>query len=125
FCFGLCPTLESFKGQRNESLKEGGRGLGGGVHHRVHALRVVWELALALVLWAGAGLLLNSFERLRAITPGFNPDKVLTCQVSLPSSKYKNPQIASFFQQLLELVRALPAVNAAGGALTIPHRCPN
>ncbi len=123
--FGLFPALESFKDQLNESLKEGGRGLGAGVHHRVHDLLVVWEMALALVLLAGAGLLVNSFERLRAINPGFDPDKVLTCQVSLPSSKYKNPQIASFFQQLLERVRALPGVKAAGATMTMPLRSPN
>jgi putative ABC transport system permease protein len=66
-------------------------------------------------------LLVNSFERLRAIDPGFNTDKVLTCQVSLPS-KYKDPQIVTFFQQLLERVRALPGVKAAGATMTLPLR---
>ena len=121
--FGLFPALRSFKGQLNDSLKEGGRGWGSGVPgRRVRDLLVVCEMALALVLLAGAGLLLNSFQRLRAIDPGFNPDKVLTCQVSLPSSKYKNPQIVFFFQQLLERVRALPGVKAAGGTMTMPLR---
>ena len=121
--FGLFPALASFKGQLNESLKEGGRGLGAGARgRRMRDLLVIWEMALALVLLVGAGLLVNSFERLRAIDPGFNPDKVLTCQVSLPSSKYKDPQIVSFFQQLLERVRALPGVKAAGATMTMPLR---
>ena len=124
--FGLFPALRSFKGRLNESLKEGGRGSGAGVEgRRVRDLLVIWEMALALVLLVGAGLLVNSFERLRAIDPGFNTDKVLTCQVSLPSSKYKDPQIVSFFRQLLERVRALPGVKAAGATMTMPLRNPN
>jgi len=87
---------------------------------RVPDLLVVCEMALALVLLAGTGLLVNSFQRLRAIDPGFNPDKVLTCQVALPSSKYKDPQIVFFFQRLLERVRALPGVKAAGATMTLP-----
>ena len=87
---------------------------------RVPDLLVVCEMALALVLLAGTGLLVNSFQRLRAIDPGFNPDKVLTCQVALPSSKYKDPQIVFFFQRLLERLRALPGVKAAGATMTLP-----
>ena len=88
---------------------------------RVRDLLVVCEMALALVLLAGAGLLVNSFERLRAIDPGFNPDKVLTCQISLPSN-YHNPQIVVFFQQLLDRIRSLPGVKAAGATMTLPLR---
>jgi putative ABC transport system permease protein len=121
--FGLLPALRSFKVELNASLKEGGRGGGAGVPgRRVRDLLVVCETALALMLLAGAGLLVNSFQRLRAIDPGFHPDKVLTCQVSLPSPKYKNPQIVFFFQQLLERVRALPGVKAAGATMTLPLR---
>jgi putative ABC transport system permease protein len=124
--FGMFPAMQSFKGQLSQSLKEGGRGLDGGVQGRhVRDLLVIWEMALALVLLVGAGLLVNSFQRLRAINPGFDSDKVLTCQVSLPSSKYKNPQIVSFFQQLLGRVRALPGVKAAGATMTLPLRNPN
>ncbi|HEY6926834.1 MAG TPA: ABC transporter permease, partial [Steroidobacteraceae bacterium] len=118
--FGLFPALRSFKVRLNDSLKAGGRGWSAGVPgRRVRDLLVVCEMALALVLLAGAGLLLNSFERLRAIDPGFNPSEVLTCQVSLPSS-YKDPQIVAFFQQLLDRVRALPGVKAAGATMTMP-----
>ena len=124
--FGLFPALQSFKGPLGESLKEGSRGLDTGVQgRRVRDLLVVWETALALVLLIGAGLLVNSFRRLRGIDPGFSPDRVLTCEVSLPSSKYKDPHIVSFYQQLLERIRALPAVKAAGATMTMPLRNPN
>ncbi len=119
--FGLIPALQSSKGRINESLKGGGRGLATGMRgRRVRDFLVVWEMALALVLLVGAGLLIDSFLRLRAVNPGFNPDSVLTCKIPLPSAKYKNPQIASFFQQLLERVRALPGVKAAGATMTLP-----
>jgi predicted permease len=119
--FGVFPALRSFKGQLNEALKAGVSGGGSGrPGRRMRDLLVVGEMALALVLLVGAGLLVNSFERLRAVDPGFNPDKVLTCQISLPSSEYKNPQIVAFFRQLLEQVRALPGVKAAGATMTLP-----
>jgi predicted permease len=124
--FGLLPPLTFFKGQLNDSLKEGGRGSGAGVQgRRARNLLAVWEIALALVLLVGAGLLVNSFRRLQAINPGFNPDKVLACQISLPSAKYKDPQIVSFFQRLLDRVRALPGVKGAGATMTMPLRNPN
>jgi len=124
--FGLFPALATFKGQFNESLKKGSRGSGAGVQaRRLRDLLVVWEMALALVLLVGAGLLVNSSQRLRTINPGFNPEKVLTCQISLPSSKYKDPQIVDFFQRLLAGVRALPGVKAAGATMTLPLGNPN
>jgi len=124
--FGLFPALAIFKGQFNESLKKGRRGLGAGVRaRRLRDLLVVWEMALALVLLVGAGLLINSFQRLCTINPGFVPEKVLTCQISLPSAKYKDPQIVDFFQRLLERVPALPGVKAAGATMTLPLRNPN
>ncbi len=121
--FGLIPALQSSKSQVNQPLKEGGRSAEPGMHaRRVRDVLVVLQTALALVLLVGAGLLLNSFRRLTSINAGFNPDNVLTCEISLPSSKYKNPQIVSFFQRLLEGVRALHGVKAAGATMTLPLR---
>jgi putative ABC transport system permease protein len=118
--FGFVPALRGFNNDLNESLKAAGRGWSSGASGgRVRDFLVISEMALALVLLAGAGLLVNSFERMRAVDPGFNPDKVLTCQISLPS-KYHNPQIAAFYQQLLERLRALPGVKAAGATMTLP-----
>jgi putative ABC transport system permease protein len=87
----------------------------------VRDLLVVSETALALVLLVGAGLLINSLQRLRSVSTGFNPERVLTAEVSLPSSKYREAQQRTFFfQQLLERVRALPRVKFAGATLTMP-----
>jgi putative ABC transport system permease protein len=118
--FGILPAFTSSKGQLNDSLKEAGRGSGTGAQgHRMRDLLAVSEIALALVLLVGAGLLVNTLRRLHAVNPGFSPGGVLTCEVSLPS-KYKNPQIVTFFQELLERVRALPGVRAAGATMTLP-----
>ena len=120
--FGLVPAVRGVSNDLNESLKAGGPGWSAGTPgRRVRDLLVICEMALALVLLAGAGLLVNSFARLRAVDPGFKPDGVLTCQISLPST-YKNPQIAAFYQQLLERLRALPGVKAAGATMTLPLR---
>ena len=120
--FGLIPALQSSKGQVNEPLKEGGRGVARGIRaRRVRDLLVVSETALALVLLVGAGLLINSFHHLRSVNTGFNPERVLTAEVSLPSSKYREgQQRILFFQQLLERVRTLPGVKFAGATLTMP-----
>jgi putative ABC transport system permease protein len=120
--FGLIPALQSSKGHVNEPLKEGGRGGAQGMRaRRVRDLLVVSETALALVLLVGAGLLISTFHHLRSVDAGFNPERVLTAEVSLPSSKYReSQQSVSFFQQLLERVRTLPGVKFAGATLTLP-----
>jgi putative ABC transport system permease protein len=120
--FGLIPALQSSKGHVNEPLKDGGRGVAQGMRaRRVRDLLVVSETALALVLLVGAGLLINTFHHLRSVNAGFNPERVLTAEVSLPSSKYReNQQSVSFFQQLLERVRKLPGVKFAGATLSLP-----
>jgi len=119
--FGLFPALATFRGQFSDDLKKASRGAGPGVQaRRLRDLLVVWETALAFILLVGAGLLIASFQRLRMINPGFNPEKVLTCRISLPQSKYKNPQILDFYRQLLERIRAFPGVKAAGATMTLP-----
>ena len=119
--FGLFPAVATFKSEFNMPMKEVSRGAAGGVRtRRWRGSLIILETALATALLIGAGLLMNSFQRLRTINPGFNPDKVLTCQISLPSSKYKNPQIVDFYHQLLERIRALPEVKAAGATMTLP-----
>jgi putative ABC transport system permease protein len=118
--FGLVPALQSSRVNLNETLKEGGRGTTGG-HHRVRAGLVVSEIALALVLLVGAGLLIRSFYRLQQVNPGFNPSNALAVTVSLPGLKYPQPeQRAAFFTQLIEKVSALPGVLAVGASQTLP-----
>jgi putative ABC transport system permease protein len=118
--FGLVPALQSSRVNLNETLKEGGRGTTGG-HHRVRAGLVVTEVALALVLLIGAGLLIRSFYRLQQVNPGFNPSNALAVTVSLPGRKYQQPdQRAAFFTQLIEKVSTLPGVAAVGASQTLP-----
>jgi len=118
--FGLVPAMQSSRVNLNETLKEGGRGTTGG-HHRVRAGLVVTEVALALVLLIGAGLLIRSFYRLQQVNPGFNPSNALAITISLPGRKYQQPdQRAAFFTQLIEKVSALPGVAAVGASQTLP-----
>ena len=119
--FGLAPALQSSNPDLNESLKEGGRGSTGGPRQRVRSLLVVTEVALALVLLAGAGLMLKSFWRLQQVDPGFNPENALVVGISLPPTKYADDQQrAAFFRQLLERTAALPGVEAVGATHSMP-----
>ncbi|MFY9553402.1 MAG: ABC transporter permease [Blastocatellia bacterium] len=118
--FGLVPALQSSRPNLNETLKEGGRGTTGG-HHRVRAGLVITEVAMALVLLIGAGLLIRSFYRLQQVNPGFNASRALAVTVSLPGRKYPQPeQRSAFFTQLIEKISALPGVVAVGASQTLP-----
>ena len=120
--FALIPALLSFNTQAIQTMKESDRRLGTSLRGgRARDILVVAQTALALVLLVGAGLLLRGFRHLLAVNPGFDPDRVLTFEVSLPSTKYREGrQRISFFAQLLERVRALPGVKSAGATLTLP-----
>jgi putative ABC transport system permease protein len=122
--FGLVPALQTSRPDLNESLKEGGKGTAVGVRsNRTHNLLVVSEMALALVLLVGAGLLVQSFRRLREVDPGFDPSNTLTMRLFLPESKYAPPGRASaFLDQVLERVAALPGVKAVGTTTHLPMR---
>ena len=120
--FGLAPALQTTHPQLNEMLKEGDRtGTSGPARHRVRDLLVVSEVALSLVLLVAAGLLIRSFVKLLEVDPGFRPDHVLTVSIPLPVSRYPEAaQEAAFFQRLLERVRELPGVGAAGAVTDVP-----
>jgi putative ABC transport system permease protein len=119
--FGLMPALQSSKLDLHRPLKSGGRTLVGlGLRHRT--LLVTSQIALACVLLVGAGLLVKSFLRLMSVNPGFDPRNVITMQLSLPRSGYPNQRQIAFFQQVLERVRALPAVEQAGAISDLPMR---
>jgi putative ABC transport system permease protein len=118
--FGLVPALQASRPNLNETLKEGGRGPTGG-HHRVRGSLVITEVALALVLLIGAGLLLRSFYRLQQVDPGFNPKNALTIALSLPGKKYaEDDQQAAFFAQLIEQVSTMPGVVSVGATQSLP-----
>ncbi len=120
--FGLAPALSATKLNLNESLKVGAHTVsGGGRQPRLRSLLVVLEIALALLLLIGSGLLLKSFARLRTVELGFDPDRLLTMSLRLPSSSYKDPaQRVSYFQQTLANLQQLPGVEAAGICFSLP-----
>ena len=124
--FGLVPAFEAARFDLNESLKEGGKLAGGKRSHRLRTLFVVTQVALALVLLVGAGLLIKSFSRLQSVAPGFEPNNLLTMRVNLPSKKYDtDPKVINFFRQATEKLRAIPGVEAAGAINTLPFSGPH
>jgi putative ABC transport system permease protein len=119
--FGVFPALEVARRPTAQSLREGGRGILHGRGHRLRSGLVVGQMALAMMLLAGAGLLLRSFSQLRNVDPGFRTDNALTFRVSLPDGAYQDeaPR-AAFFDALLERVSALPGVHQAGAIMGVP-----
>ena len=119
--FGLMPALQSSKADLHETLKEGGRSGSPGGKRNVRSVLVVAEIALALVLLIGAGLLIRSFDKLQEVNPGFNPQNLVVMQLSLPASKYREPQqIDNFYQQILQRISALPGIQSAGVSSSLP-----
>jgi putative ABC transport system permease protein len=120
--FGLVPAFESARLDVNETLKEGGKNPGSASRsHRLRNVFVVAEVALALVLLIGAGLLIRSFARLQAVDPGFNASNLLTLRVPLPARKYDNDEKRlSFFRQATERMQTLPGVESVGAINVIP-----
>jgi putative ABC transport system permease protein len=120
--FGVVPAVQAARARPNDELKEGGRSGSESVHSgRTRNSFVVAEMALALVLLAGSGLLIRSFSRLMAVDPGFQARGVLTARVELPSSKYKDDaKISEFYAQLLERIRQLPGVRSASADAYLP-----
>jgi len=120
--FGLVPALQASKPNLNEVMKDAGRGsTEGGRRQLIRGTLVVLEVASALVLLVGAGLMIKSFWQLQKVDPGFQAANALTLKVSLPKRKYpEEPQQVAFFQQLIDKVRALPGVQAAGGTSLVP-----
>ena len=122
--FGLAPVLQTRKWSLNESLKEGPRGSsGGGSRHNARRLLVISEVALALMLLVGGGLLVRSFGRLRAVDPGFTPNSLLTMTVSLAGSAHsEQPKRLAFFSELLQRIELLPGVESASAINHLPLR---
>jgi putative ABC transport system permease protein len=125
--FGMAPAFEATRFNLHDSLKEGGKNIGGGARsHRLRGVFVVAEIALALVLLVGAGLLVRSFWKLQSVDPGFNAKNLLTMRLSLPSRKYDNDRKRiDFFRKAVEDIRALPGVEAAGATNFLPFAGPH
>jgi predicted permease len=123
--FGLVPALQSLRCNVNASLKDGERGLAGRRGHRIRTTLVIVEGALAFVLAIGAGLMLRSFSRLLAASPGFRTDHLLTLRIKLPNdaknSKYRDPrQQSATFTSFLSAVQAMPGVQSAALTEIVP-----
>jgi putative ABC transport system permease protein len=112
--FGLLPAIQSSNPDLNDNLKEGGKDVANvASSNRIRNVFAVAEIALALVLLAGAGLMLRSFLKLQEVDPGFNSHNVLALQMQLPSTRYKEgAQIETFTNQLLEKISTTTGVEA-------------
>ena len=119
--FALIPALQVTRPNLNESLQEGNRGPVGPESHYLRRLLIVAQVALSLLLLAGAGLLIKSFANLRATKPGFDPSHALVANLILPKAKYPDPEKhRQFFEQILPKLAVLPGVEAAGAAFPMP-----
>ncbi len=112
--FGLLPAWTASRRGVSEALKEGGRSAtAGGTRQKIRSTFVVVELAVALVLLVGAGLLIKTFWKLRSVEPGFNGDHLVTMRVELPEARYKDVGSQSRFRrQVLTTINSLPGVQA-------------
>ena len=119
--FGILPALQVSRTDLREALAEGGRSAAAPVRAGVRALLVAAEVAVALVLLTGAALLLRSFANVMSIDPGFDPGGAITATTAVPRTKYPDaPRSALFYSTLLERLRRLPGVAAAGAVTQAP-----
>ncbi len=128
---GLVPAFRASRPDLQDTLKQGARGGGSGIRQGVRRTLVVLEVAMALVLLVGAGLMINSYARLMGVDMGFNPDHLLTMEINLSGlERYRKryngahfsvtPHVAELYAQILERVRALPGVRAVGMTTALP-----
>jgi putative ABC transport system permease protein len=118
----LAPAFAALRTSVNETLKEGGRtGSAGGGHARLRSALVVGEIAIALMLLVASGLLLRSFEKMRAVNLGFRPDHVLVAAYSLPQKQYANQSaVDGFNEEVVRRLQQLPGVKSAGLSSFLP-----
>jgi putative ABC transport system permease protein len=120
--FGLVPALQASQADLNSILKETGARAGSSLRrNKARGVLVVVEVALAMVLLIGAGLLIRTFNALHSVSPGFNPHNVLTMETSLTGSRYDHSAaISGMTRQVLERVQAIPGVEAAAASSYLP-----
>jgi putative ABC transport system permease protein len=119
--FGMVPALKGSRANLYEALSEGGRSGGSASSHRLRGALVVAEVALALTLLVGAGLLIRSFARLVHVDPGFDPRGVLTFSIAIPGTRYPDRVSQTrFFDDVLAGISRLPGVKAAGATNALP-----
>jgi putative ABC transport system permease protein len=118
--FGLIPALHISRTNLQSTLKEGGRSTVGLLQENMRKILVVAELALALVLLIGAGLMLRTVSQLMRVDPGFNTENLLTMQFTLPPKAYHEERCRVFYRECLTKIEALPGVVAAALTLSLP-----
>jgi putative ABC transport system permease protein len=119
--FGLAPALQSSRPNLVRTLKESGQRSVGGLSPRLRRILTVGEIALALVLLIGAGLLINSFRALLQVAPGFNPERVLTFELAPTTVKYDTSEKRSaLYQSIIERLHAIPGVATVGAISHLP-----
>jgi putative ABC transport system permease protein len=119
--FGLAPAFAATRANLTVAFKESSRGNSSGARSgRVRNYLVIAETALSLILLVGAGLMLRSFQRLMAVNPGFNPDRVLTLRVPLPAAITGKAQQPAYYTRILDRLGSLPGLNAAGLIAPLP-----
>jgi putative ABC transport system permease protein len=121
--FGLAPALRFSRPNVHDALKQGGKTSNAGSgRNRLRGALVITQVALALALLIGSGLMIRSFLKLSGVNPGFNPKNLLTMEYRVPRSKYpESYQQWDFHRQVVERVRALPGVQSAAVVLALPH----
>ena len=119
--FGVLPAWQVSRGSLADLLKEGGRGTHSALRHRLQDGLVVLQVAVALVLLTGAGLMVESFEHFAEADPGFRPEGLLTAQIDLPTDPYATPaRQAAFVASLVQRLAGLPSVRAASASDGLP-----
>jgi len=117
--FGLAPALQTSRTDLGGAIREGTRGSKGRAGTRARGALVILETALAVVLLAGAGLLIRSFSRLQSVSPGFQPENAVTFKLQLPEGRYSTEdKLRGFTGALMERMRQLPGVEEAGATTT-------
>jgi putative ABC transport system permease protein len=120
--FGLAPALRATRRQLREAVSEGGRGITGH-HERLRGALVTAEIALALVLLTGAGLLVRSFLQMRSVNPGFRSSNLLAATVDLPDSRYRNAvQMRALDERVLAALSVLPGAESVATVNWIPFK---
>ena len=118
--FGLAPAMQMVRLELQSSLKEGGRGSESGSRQRIGRALVASEIALAVVVVIGAGLLMRSFWTLQRVDPGFPAENILVVDMSIPGARYDDIRTVTFYRQLVDRMAALPGVKGAAAANDMP-----
>ena len=118
--FGVVPALRSSTPALQRTLREGSRGLAGSTSHRLRNGLVIGEIALAVVLVIGAGLMTRSFVRILDVDPGFRPERLLVVNFTMSTDRHQHYQ--QYYRELIDKVRTIPGVLSAGAAKDVPFR---